>query len=206
MDNIVGVVYDCDGVLFESKQANLAYYNAILARFAAGSVPVEDDGIVQLCHTAASPQVLEVLLGGELAQEALRFAATLSYRDFLSFMTPEPGLNQALERIHRKFPVALATNRGGSATEILSHFQLADFFSTVVTSHDVPRPKPYPDMLLLVCERFGVDPQQLLFIGDSEADYRAAQAADMPFAGYKWQPPSGLSIGGHLELVELLEN
>jgi len=204
MDNILGVVYDCDGVLFESRQANLAFYNTILQRFSAGSVPADDAQIAQLCHTASSPQVLKVLLGEERAVEALAYAMTLDYRDFVPFMFPEPGLSLALEKISQRFPVALATNRGGSAPELIKHFGLGEFFSTIVTSHDVPRPKPHPDMLLLVSERFGVTPERLVFVGDSDADYQAAKAAGMPFVAYKWLPPSGVSVNGHLELAELL--
>ncbi|NIQ97111.1 MAG: HAD family hydrolase, partial [Desulfuromonadales bacterium] len=40
MAPIKGVIFDCDGVLFESRQANLAYYNDILAFF--GEEPISE--------------------------------------------------------------------------------------------------------------------------------------------------------------------
>ena len=39
MNNINGIIFDCDGVLFESRKANLAYYNAVLSQF--GEPPVD---------------------------------------------------------------------------------------------------------------------------------------------------------------------
>ncbi|MDH3454714.1 MAG: hypothetical protein OEL80_06150, partial [Desulfuromonadales bacterium] len=62
MNGIRGIIFDCDGVLFESRDANLAYYNTVLQRL--GESPVEESDHVRahLCHTAASPQVFVQLL------------------------------------------------------------------------------------------------------------------------------------------------
>ncbi len=49
--------FDCDGVLFESRRANLAYYNAILTHFDEPHVEESDQARAHLCHTAASPHV-----------------------------------------------------------------------------------------------------------------------------------------------------
>ncbi len=148
MKNIRGVIFDCDGVLFESRQANLAYYNFILAHLGEPPVREDEPDKVHLCHTADSPRVFEGLLGPELSGEALKFAATLNYRRFIPFMIPEPGMDRALADLSARMPLAVATNRGSSMPEILRHFDLVPYFSAVVTSKDVPRPKPYPDMLL----------------------------------------------------------
>ena len=63
MNGIRGIIYDCDGVLFESRAANLAYYNAVLRQFGEPAVATDDSVKAQLCHTAASPEVFAVLLG-----------------------------------------------------------------------------------------------------------------------------------------------
>ncbi len=207
MTEVRGLIYDCDGVLFESRRANLAYYNAILDHLRQPPVREEEGERVHLCHTAASPQVFEALLGAERVDEALAFAATLDYRQFIPFMTPEPGMGRALEALAARMPLAVATNRGSSMPAILAHFDLARFFRVVVTSRDVARPKPYPDMLLRAAEELGLGVENLLFVGDSELDRRAAGAAGIRFAAYKW--PGGeedLHIGGHADLVEFLRS
>lgn len=199
-----GIIYDCDGVLFESRQANLAYYNRVQEYFGEPPVRSEDRERAHLCHTAASPKVFEVLLGPDRVSAALEFAATVDYRQFIPYMEPEPGMVNALATLARHLPLAVATNRGTSMPEILRHFELCDYFSAVVTSRDVPRPKPYPDMLLLAAERLRRKPDELLFIGDSELDREAAAAARIPFASYKGELGADIAVRHHAEVVSLV--
>lgn len=204
MNGIHGIIFDCDGVLFESRRANLAYYNAVLEQFGEKPVTDDDPDRVHLCHTAASPQVLACLLGVERATEALAFAAELDYRQFIPYMTPEPGMQDALACLAERYPLALATNRGHSILSILEHFDLVSFFQAVVTSKDVQLPKPAPDMLQEAARRLKSAPSQLLFVGDSELDQAAARSAGMPFAIYRGNLKAELTLGHHGELVKIL--
>lgn len=204
MQDLRGIVFDCDGVLFESRKANLAYYNTVLSHFGEPPVEAADHARAHLCHTAASPEVFLQLLGAERTAEALSLAAELDYRQFIPFMEPEPGMQEALASLARCYPLAVATNRGFSMLSILEHFGLNGFFQTVVTSRDVANPKPAPDMLHEAAKRLQCAPRQLLFIGDSELDQCAARAAGMFFAVYRGELEADVRIGHHAELVELL--
>jgi len=205
MKDIQGIIYDCDGVLFESRQANLAYYNTVLVHFGEPPVLPEDRERAHLCHTAASPKVFEALLGPERLSEALAFARTFNYCGFIPHMKPEPGMVEALSLLSAKLPLAVATNRGISMPEILAHFGLGPFFRAVVTCRDVERPKPQPDMLFLAARRLGLRESELLFIGDSELDLQAARSAGIRFAAYKGLVEGDIAIGSHLEVVELFK-
>ena len=204
MSKISGLIYDCDGVLFESHEANLAYYNAVLTHFDEPAIRPEETTKVQLCHTAASPRVLEMLFDAERVAEALAYAATLDYRLFIPFMHPEPGLAESLAEMSLKIPLAVATNRGNSMSEILEHFGLSEYFQVVVTSRDVARPKPHPDMLLLAARRLGIARDELIFVGDSELDREAAHGAGVRFAAYKGWDDTSIQIRGHEDLVVLV--
>lgn len=203
MKGICGIVYDCDGVLFESRRANLAYYNAILTHFDEPPVEESDQVRAHLCHTAASPHVFCQILGTERAQQALSFAAELDYRQFIPFMAPEPGMQESLLRLSASYPLAVATNRGYSMSVILDHFGLSGYFNTVVTSRDVAQPKPAPDMLFEAAKRLRCATHELLFVGDSELDQAAALAAGMPFAIYRGALDADVRLAHHKDLVEL---
>jgi len=202
MAEFKGVIFDCDGVMFESRRANLAYYNDILTYFGADPVNENDREKADLCHAAASPEVLLHLLGEERRDAALEFAATIDYRKFIPCMDPEPGLHDALARLSESLPLAVATNRGSSMPAVLAHFELNRYFSTVVTSRDVERPKPHPDMLLLAISRLGLDNADVLFVGDSIYDKKAAEQAGIAFAAYKPSFEVPLSLESHAELTE----
>ncbi len=124
MSRIEGVIFDCDGVLFESRQANLAYYNRIFVEFDYPPVAAEQSQKAHLCHTASSPVVLAELMSEDDLRPALNYAATLDYREFIPYMQPEPNLEEVLEQLSTQYPLAVATNRGTSIEPILSHFRL----------------------------------------------------------------------------------
>lgn len=203
MNGIRGIVFDCDGVLFESRNANLAFYNCVLTHFGEPLVEASDREKAHLCHTAASPRVFEHLLGAERTEQALLLAAKLDYTQFVPFMIPEPGMKDALAQLSQLYPLAVATNRGSSMPGILDHFGLSRFFQTVVTSRDVEHPKPAPDMLHEVAKRLGYATRELLFIGDSELDQEAALSAGMPFAAYQGDLQADVRLCHHDELVAL---
>lgn len=199
-----GVIFDCDGVLFESKAANLAYYNAIFSAFDIPPVTSEQRERAHICHTAASPVVFEQILGEDRRDEALKIAASLHYQQFIPCMIPEPGMREAISALAAMMPLAIATNRGTSMRDVLLHFDLADHFQVVVTSKDVERPKPYPDMLLYAAHQLGHSVDELLFIGDSELDAAAAQAAGMPFIGYRNLYHGLPMVESHAELYRII--
>jgi len=203
MNGIRGIIFDCDGVLFESRKANLAYYNTVLNHFGEASVEDSDHAKAHLCHTAASPHVFAQLLGRERTPKALSIAAELDYRQFIPYMTPEPGMKAALSKLAESYPLAVATNRGNSMLSILEHFGLSGFFQTIVTSRDVEQPKPAPDMLHEAAKRLQYATHELLFVGDSELDQAAARTAGMPFAIYRGNLQADVRIEHHDELVEL---
>jgi HAD superfamily hydrolase (TIGR01509 family) len=205
MTPVRGVIFDCDGVLFESLAANLAFYNAILQGFGIQPVSTDDEEKVRLCHTAASPQVFEGLLGAEKVTEAMAMAKKIGFRPFIPLMTPEPDVELVLDRLSRRLPLAVATNRGNSMAELLGFFDLNRFFSAVVTSRDVACPKPYPDMLLLAAERLGLKPAELLFVGDSELDREASRRAGIRFVAYKHSVGGAMGVDSHQELLSLVE-
>ena len=204
MKRIGAVIFDCDGVMFASHRANLAYYNRILAEFSYSQVSPQQKELAQMCHTASSPEVLTNLFHPDDLVVARAFAATLDYQEFIPYMEPEANFLDLLQRLSGDYPLAIATNRGKSILTILEHFNLQQFFSVVVTSHDVEQPKPAPDMLLLAVERLKVEADSCLFIGDSELDKSAAAAANMQFASYGGEVSAPISLSNHLELLNYL--
>lgn len=174
------VILDCDGVLFDSSEANVAFYNAILERM--GRPPLDADGEV-LAHWMGSPQLLARLFADD--DEAHRAARTLArdldYTPFLHLMKPVPDLAETLRWIRERSATALATNRGSTVPQLLEHFGLDAHFDLVVGTHHVARPKPAPDMLLHCLAHFALEPSDAVYAGDSPTDREAAVAAGIDF-------------------------
>lgn len=205
MTEVRGIIYDCDGVLFDSRRANLAFYRHVLEYFDKPLLLDESSPEADLCHTHASAVVFEVLLGEARVAEAQAFAARTDLHFLLDLMTPEEGMPDILELLAGRVDLALATNRGHSVRDLLRHFRMLPHFQTIVTSQDVQRPKPSPDMLLLAVEGLGLSPDEVLFVGDSDLDSQAAYHAGVRFVAYKGLVESELVIQNHMELLTLLD-
>lgn len=206
MSQVEAIIFDCDGVIFESRDANLAYYNKILTQFSRPHVSKCNHAQAHLCHTACSKDVLKGLLPEDEVAPALDYAATLDFREFIPFMIPEPYLAAALKELVKDYSLAIATNRGKSVEPVLDHFGLREFFSVVVTSHDVENPKPAPDMLLLASQKLKVGVENCLFIGDSDLDMHAANQAKIPFLGFGLSVSADRCLSSHAELIPYLDD
>ena len=198
------VAFDCDGVLFDTAQANRFYYSRILQHFGRPALTEEQFRFVHM-HTVH--ESVAYLLPDENTLEAAHvFRKTMDYRKYLSYLTVEPQLVALLEKLRPRIKTAIATNRTDTMEQLLAEFDLDGYFDLVVTSSDVKQPKPHPDALLKILDHFGLAPYQVIYIGDSRVDELAARAAKMPLVAYRNRELAAeYHIDSFGELEELLE-
>jgi len=202
---VTTVIYDCDGVMFESFEANFAFYSKVLEHFGKSPLDRSDAGTMRLLHTYSSRDVLARLFAGDpREEEALRFAASIDYRELLSYMHMEAGLLDTLEALRGRVNLAVCTNRSTSVEMLLQDFGLTSYFSFVMTALKVANPKPHPEPLLKILDYYRIDPMEALFVGDSELDRRSAEAAGVPFVAYKADLPCLARIDHHPDILKLI--
>lgn len=197
------VIFDCDGVLFDSWKANVAFYDAVLA--AIGLPPLDDENR-RLCHTLSSPQLYARLFpGDEPMQKRIAAAARVTdYGPFYALMEPAEALEATLRRLAEHCPLALATNRGVTVSGVVERFGLAPFFPIRFGILDVARPKPAPDLLLACLARAHVDAAHAVYVGDTELDRDAAAGAGVSYVGVGTASGAAVRISGIRELPALL--
>ncbi len=197
------MIFDCDGVLFDSWKANVAFYDAVLASL--GRPPL-DEAARRLCHTLSSPQLYARLFPDDLAMQRrmTETARATDYGPFYELMQPADALEETLRRLARHCPLALATNRGVTVDGVVERFRLAPFFAIRLGILDVARPKPAPDLLLACLERAGVQAGAAVYVGDTELDREAAAAARIPYVGVGQTSGATIRIDGIRELPALL--
>ncbi len=199
------VIYDCDGVIFDSLEANYIFYSKILEHFGLQPPDRENEEIMHLLHTSASRDVLERFFESDGRYEAaLNFAGTIDYRQLLPYMKMEAGFRETVDSLQDSVRLAICTNRSTSMEMLLEHFGLASYFSCVMTAARVSNPKPHPEPLLKVLEHYGIEPGEALFVGDSELDCLASHAAGVPFIAYKADMPCLARIDRHQDILPLL--
>jgi phosphoglycolate phosphatase len=177
------VAFDCDGVLFDSLPANIAFYNGILSHF--GRPPLTPEALDYI-HSHTVGESLEYIFQGypDFAA-ACDFVRNFDYGPFIAMMVEEPHLREFLQFLRPEHYTALATNRTTTTGAVLNYHRLTDDFDLVVSAQDVSRPKPDPESFVRILEHFGLKPQEAIYIGDSQVDEHFAANAGVPFVAYR---------------------
>jgi len=198
------VIFDCDGVLFDSAHANVAYYNAVLERL--GRPPLNEEW-ARRAHFMSSYQLYDAMFGAEsrLGEEARRAARDIDYAPFYRLMRPAPDLDHVLQALTQRFRLAMATNRGGTVSGVVRAFRLERFLELTVGAHDVARPKPHPDMIQKCLDHFRVMPTAAVYVGDSETDHQAALAAGVHFIAVGGNTPAEYRVRELRQLPAVLD-
>src|SRR5512137_2852692 len=118
------VVLDCDGVMFDSREANRAYYGHLRERF--GRPPLTEEEVA-FVHAHPAPESVPFIFrawpGDVAAVDAYR--GTLAYAPFLRQMRIEPDLVAFLRAVRPPLFTAISTNRTTTMPAVLETFDLA---------------------------------------------------------------------------------
>ena len=94
-------------------------------------------------------------------------------------LAPMAGLLDLLDALEAAdIPKAICTSSTRAVlTAVLSRFELEPRFLFTLTSEDITRGKPHPEIYLKAADRFGIEPREILVLEDSQAGCRSAAAA-----------------------------
>jgi HAD superfamily hydrolase (TIGR01509 family) len=121
------------------------------------------------------------LFGKEIDPTAFDELVAERVKPLLSGLPLRPGVRRLLDQAHRAgWRTGIATLHHRDSLEAsLKRPGIHERFDAIVTSADVLRPKPAPDVYLETAKRMGVAPHACLALEDSVAGSEAAPAAGM---------------------------
>ena len=203
---IKAVVFDCDGVMFDTAQANRIFYDDILAGF--NKPPLNDEHFTNVHMMTVKTAVEYLFPEMDNHRPVYEMIKSVGYETVVPFMLMEPGLMELLEAIKQAGLVCgVATNRTNTMESVLTEHKLLTSFDIVVTASDVANTKPFPDQLEKIMGTYALLPRQIVFIGDSIYDKEAAQAAGTWFIAFKnsvlQADAHAVSMGEVAELLKL---
>ncbi len=179
------VIFDCDGVMFDSLEANRAYYNHILNAFNCPPMHEEEVGYVHIHNVFDSVSHIFRNHTRVSMSEVDKYRQSVDYSSFLRHMTMESDLKEFLEIITPNYHRAISTNRFNTMDMILDIFELRSYFEIVMTASNSPRPKPAPDALHIILKHFGLAVDEAIFIGDSTVDRDHCASVGMELIAFR---------------------
>ncbi len=179
------IVFDCDGVMFDSREANRVYYNDLLAAFHHPAMNDEELSFVHMHNVTDSVSHIFRHYQDQDMNKVHRHRLQTDYSKYLQYMRMEPDLIEFLSYAKECFRLAISTNRTNTMHPLLQKYKLADYFELVVTAGDVKNPKPAPDALHKILLYFNCSADETIFIGDSRIDQLHTESVGIPLIAFK---------------------
>jgi phosphoglycolate phosphatase len=183
---IRAIVFDLDGTLIDSRRDIAASTNHALATLGFAELSLNEivgyigDGARALLACSARLDEADARLDSLVD-------AFLDYYEAhpVASTSLMPGAREALAAFP-SLKVALCTNKPRRTTlAVLAGLGLTDSFLAVSAGGDHPEKKPHPRPILALGERLGVEPRELLMVGDGAQDVLAGRAAGAVTVGVR---------------------
>ena len=174
-----GIIFDCDGTLADTMPLHWRAWQTITQRhrlhfpvdrfYALGGVPTRD--------------ILKMLSreqGVSLDPLAVALEKENEYLPLITQIEPVDVVVGIARDHYGTIPLGVAS--GGTKkiiTRVLQHLGIAELFDAIVTSEDVIRQKPAPDIFLEAARRMGVPPADCRAYEDTDLGLEAIRAAGM---------------------------
>jgi len=177
---IDAVVFDLDGLLLDSEQL-WDEVREELARERGGRWHERAQRDMMGMSSPEWSRYMHEVIGlpeppEEISTEVVRRMEE-RYRERLPLL---PGAREAVVRVAAHWPLGLASSSNRELIDLaLEEGNLARFFRAAVSSEEVERGKPAPDVYLEAARRLGVDPTRAVAVEDSHNGIRSAKTAGM---------------------------
>ena len=189
-NEIKAVVFDMDGVIIDSEPN---HYRAICEAIGEGMTLSYDDFLGRFAGGDERYAMGEMAkeLGIDYDEELFREWSNRKAAAYAQFVSenaePMPGAVDFVSTVARTFPVGLATGSRRSdvnaALRVLAGGRLEGVFQTIVTSEDVPKPKPHPATYVKAVENLGFQPSECVAFEDSPNGILSAKSAGLRVIG-----------------------
>ena len=178
------VIFDCDGVMFDSRDANRIYYNQLLEKFGYPLMDREEEDYVH-SHNVMDSVSFIFRKHPTAIDRVHAYRQSVDYTPFLQYMRIEPDLKDFLRFLKPKYHTAISTNRSTTMPAVMEMHDLDPLFDLVVTSLDVKQPKPHAEALLKILHHFNLSADQAVYIGDSMVDREHTAEVNMRLISFK---------------------
>jgi HAD superfamily hydrolase (TIGR01509 family) len=174
------VVFDLDGVLIDSEPVWEQVRRAYVAEAGGRWLPDSQQRLMGMSTGEWARYLSEDLGVGRPPDVVAAEVIDRMARRYEQELPLLPGAVEAVRRLGERWPLGLASSSPTRLiAAVLQATGLANEFAVTMSTEEVPRGKPAPDVYLAVAGKLGVAPGTCVAIEDSSNGLRAAHAAGM---------------------------
>lgn len=204
---IKAVIFDVDGTLVDSFDANLKFYEDLMTR--ADYTPITREKYAEIIHLSRR-EMIRSFISPQTDEEMARvwtLGEIVAKDPPIHLLRMPEGATETIKTLSKEYLLGIASS--GLCDTIYIAPELAalrDCFHTTVCFEDTINHKPDPEPLLLAAKHIGVSPGEAVYIGDTLSDLKAARAAGMKIIMYGKIPVADAdgSVLSFTELTQLI--
>ena len=186
--NAHAVIFDLDGTLIDSVPA---YFKMMAEILEIVGLPPAPRNVVAEFMAGGGMDAMEKIIPeelqhrkSELIRKCMMVGRKISQNIFKDQVKVFDGVPQLfLLLVEMKIPMGIVTSTEKSNIDRklmpLEQSGIKKYLDAVIAIEDAPEKKPAPAPLLTCCDRLGVNAEKCIYVGDSQVDIRAANAAKM---------------------------
>jgi HAD superfamily hydrolase (TIGR01509 family) len=177
---IAAVVFDMDGLLIDSEGVWDDVRESLAHERGGRWHPGAQRAMMGMSSPEWSRYMHECIGLQESPEEINRIVVERMVQRYAEGPPWIPGALDAVRATSELFTLALASSSNRELIDLaLDAGGIASLFRATVSSEEVPRGKPAPDVYLEAARRLGVAPEECVAVEDSHNGIRAAKAAGM---------------------------
>ena len=208
MKDIDLFIFDLDGTLIDSGPDIAASLQETYKKFS--DLKISDEEILNHVGSGVAP-LLKRISPPDVQKKAIEFFMDHYEKNCCNQTTFYPGMDQVFKTLNKDKTV-ICTNKPTRYTEVIfKNFQLHKYFKGVFCGDTFSERKPSKLPLIKICEKYSVNPDRALMIGDTNTDISAAFNANTKscYVGYGYGKKSDLkhppdySVATASQLLEL---
>jgi pyrophosphatase PpaX len=178
-----GIIFDVDGTLTSTNELIYASFRHVTNKYLNKNYTDEE---IYSMFGPTEDGILKEICGDDF--EGAR-------KDYYDFYTENhhmadlyPGIIDILKMLkQRGIKLSVYTGKGSTAAAItLKKLGIYDYFDMIVTGDDVKEHKPSPEGVQVFVDRFSLDKERVLIVGDAVADIKAARNSGIKSASVVW--------------------
>jgi len=178
-----GVIFDIDGTLTSTNELIFSSFNHITKKYL--NKAMTNDEIIAL-FGPTEDKIIADWFGADSEK------VSRDYYDFYetnhAMAAIYPGMKELLNFLkEKKVLLSIYTGKGREASLItLKKLEIYNFFDLIITGSDVKIHKPSPEGIEIFLNKYSLDKEKVLMVGDAPADIKAARAAGVQVASVVW--------------------
>jgi pyrophosphatase PpaX len=184
---IKAIIFDFDGTLANTLPVCFYAFKKVFKEFDDKDPSTEE---IKAMFGPSETGIIRENLTHINKEQAIELYYKAYTEQHQALVKPNDEMDELLENLkNRGIKLGVVTGKGKRSLDIsLKALQMDGLFDVIITGDDVVNPKPHPEGVIKALNLLGIEKEDAMFLGDSDADIQAGKQANVYTIGVQWLP------------------